>query len=348
MRRSRRRSACCNAPGCARQTPREDEGRARGGAGARDTSPAAVNWRYGPTHRGRGRRRRRRRGRPRPAGSRAPAESRRPSSPVSRRPTTTVFQPVSGATTSGSPRPVGRLRLPRRPVQRAGDGARGHRQAEPLAQQGGRLRMREPELFVQDHDQRDRLRAQLHGRGAQRIRVCSRCRACTRRPHPPHRPIVTSNRRTTEGGDVVAVRTAAGSGTAIVIDMRRRRCRCRPWWRPARGAGVGAENGAAWRLAARRARSSACFSRSFSRRSRSRSRSTFARSRSVRSRSRRNRSFSRSRSRIGSERFGTSRLCQIPEKSTRGNVRYGRVNPVTSYPIGKYTLVATTIWSRRP
>ena len=41
--------------------------------------------------------------------------------------------------------------------------------------------------------------------------------------------------------------------------------------------------------------------------------------------------FSRSRSRIGSERFGTSRLCQIPEKSTRGNVRYGRVNPVTSY-----------------
>ena len=35
--------------------------------------------------------------------------------------------------------------------------------------------------------------------------------------------------------------------------------------------------------------------------------------------------------RAGSHRSGTSRLRQIPDRSTRESVRYGRVNPVTSY-----------------
>ena len=57
---------------------------------------------------------------------------------------------------------VGWPRLPGRPMQGAGHGARGDRHGEPIAQQRGDFAMRQPELLIELHHQRHGLRAELH------------------------------------------------------------------------------------------------------------------------------------------------------------------------------------------
>jgi hypothetical protein len=66
-------------------------------------------------------------------------------------------------------RAVGRARLPCGAVQRVGDRARPHNQAKPLAQQRRDLAVGQPEIFVQQHDQRDGLWPQMCAGSAQRI-----------------------------------------------------------------------------------------------------------------------------------------------------------------------------------
>ena len=73
-----------------------------------------------------------------------------------------------GTATNGfAERRIGRLSLPGRAMQRARD---GDGQAEPLSQEPGHLAMRQPELLVEDHDQREDPRPELHRGGPKRVR----------------------------------------------------------------------------------------------------------------------------------------------------------------------------------
>ncbi len=66
-------------------------------------------------------------------------------------------------------RVVGRLGLPRRAAHRVDQAARRDRQPEALPPQPRDLAIRQPEVFIEDHRQRDRLRSELHGGGAERV-----------------------------------------------------------------------------------------------------------------------------------------------------------------------------------
>jgi len=59
-------------------------------------------------------------------------------------------------------------------VERPHDRARRHREVEARAEHRRDFPERQPELFVQAHRQRDRVRAYLHGRGAKRVRGLER------------------------------------------------------------------------------------------------------------------------------------------------------------------------------
>ena len=196
-------------------------------------------------------------------------------------------------------RGIGRLGLPRRAVQGARDGTGRHREADALAQEPGDLAMRQPELLVEDHHEGDGLRPELHGGGPQRVGGLQRMAAL--HPASTHRAasdpdIKAAHDRVHDRQLFLILRCHAGRrhGAGAVGTRRRHRNGDSPHRhapvavgdrgahavprvgaRAAAGAAVGGpfEKGAAWRLPARRARSSSCFSRSFSRRSRSRSRS---------------------------------------------------------------------------
>jgi hypothetical protein len=75
--------------------------------------------------------------------------------------------------------------------------ARRDHQAEPLAKQRGDFPQRQPELFVQDHGERDGRRPQLRARGTDRSRRLERVAALHARPQSAHRPMAMSNDRTT-------------------------------------------------------------------------------------------------------------------------------------------------------
>ena len=64
---------------------------------------------------------------------------------------------------------IGRVRLARGAVHRVHQPAARDRQAEAIAQQRGDLPVRQPEAFIQEDGERDRLRPQLHGGGAQGV-----------------------------------------------------------------------------------------------------------------------------------------------------------------------------------
>jgi hypothetical protein len=66
-------------------------------------------------------------------------------------------------------RRIGRLRPASGTLERLHEATGRHRKAKPLPQERGDLADREPELFVQDRRQRDRIRAQLSGCGIERI-----------------------------------------------------------------------------------------------------------------------------------------------------------------------------------
>ena len=226
-------------------------------------------------------------------------------------------------------------------MQGARDGAGGDHQAEVVAQQLGHRAMRQAQWLVEDHDQGNGPRSKLHRGRSQGVRglqgMAPLYPSPTRRAvtdpdielahdrHHDRQVFLKLPRQARRGHGAGTVRTHwRHRHRDDLVHVRRRRSVT-----VASMAGPGAapapprprrrralREGAAWRVPARRARPSSRFSRSFSRRNRSRSRSSFARSRSARSKSRRNRSFSRSRSREGADRSGTSRLCQIPDKST--------------------------------
>ena len=69
---------------------------------------------------------------------------------------------------------VGRFALRRGAMEGADQRAGGHVQPEARAKQGGHLAERQAELFVQQHGQRDGLRAELHCGRAERIRGLQR------------------------------------------------------------------------------------------------------------------------------------------------------------------------------
>lgn len=74
----------------------------------------------------------------------------------------------------GAQRVVGRLRLPRRAVDGVHEAAAGHGQPETIPKQVGDLPEGEAELFVQDDREGHGVRAELHSRGAQRVRGLER------------------------------------------------------------------------------------------------------------------------------------------------------------------------------
>ena len=78
------------------------------------------------------------------------------------------------AADGGAERVVGRLRLARRAMHRLDEAPARHRQAETIAQQVADAAEGEPALLVEDHGQRHRLRAELHGRRAERVRGLQR------------------------------------------------------------------------------------------------------------------------------------------------------------------------------
>ena len=69
----------------------------------------------------------------------------------------------------GTQRLVGRLRLPRGAMDRMDQSAPGHGEAEAIAQQVPDPAEGESTLFIENHGERDRLRPELHGRGAERV-----------------------------------------------------------------------------------------------------------------------------------------------------------------------------------
>ena len=70
---------------------------------------------------------------------------------------------------AGTERVVRRARLPGRAMDRVHEPATRHRQAVQLLQERHNLAERQSPLFIEDDDQRDHLRAELRGRGAEGI-----------------------------------------------------------------------------------------------------------------------------------------------------------------------------------
>jgi len=191
------------------------------------------------------------------------------------------------------------------------DGAGSHVKAEPVAQQRGDFAVRQPELLIEQHDQRDRLRPQMRARGAEGIARLQRMSPLdatatlttaadmhlkTTHVRLHDRQIfldlgrharfgdATATVRTRvrkrnvndliEGGGGLTMTMATVAPTGATAGWPRIRLR-RPF-----------ENGAACRLPARRAAPSSFFSHSFSRFNRSRASSDFSSSRRKRSISR--------------------------------------------------------------
>ena len=115
---------------------------------------------------------------------------------------------------------IGRLGLARRAMQGAGDRAGGDRQAEAVAQESDDLAMRQPQLFVEDHDQGEGLRPELHRRGAQGIRRLPRVTPL----HPP------ATRRAVTNPHVEAAHARHHHGQVFLILCRHAR------WRHGTGA----------------------------------------------------------------------------------------------------------------
>lgn len=67
-------------------------------------------------------------------------------------------------------RVVGRLRLARGATDRLDQSAGRDPQREAVAQKGRDFAVRQPVAFIEQHREGDGLRAQLHRRGAERIR----------------------------------------------------------------------------------------------------------------------------------------------------------------------------------
>ena len=59
-------------------------------------------------------------------------------------------------------------------MERVGDATRPDAQPEPVAQQRGDLAVREAEVFIEQHDQRDRVRPEMRARRSERIRRLQR------------------------------------------------------------------------------------------------------------------------------------------------------------------------------
>jgi hypothetical protein len=217
-------------------------------------------------------------------------------------------------------------------VQRPDQRTRRHVEREARPIHGGDLAERDGELFVETDRQRNRVRPELDRRRAERIRGLHRMPAL----HAPIASLALPHvdiKAPDDRGDwrqilLILVRdvglayrpAAAGTGrrhrqscvscTTAGTGRWPRRPYALPGLRPGRrGRRFGApfENGAAWRVPARRAASNSSFNRVFSRSRRARSRSTRTRSASDRSSSQRNRAFSRWSSSIGSVGFCSAR-----------------------------------------
>ena len=80
---------------------------------------------------------------------------------------------------------VGGLRLTRRAVGRMDQAAARDGEPEPVPQEIADLAEGEPELFIEDHRQRDGLRAELHGGRAQRVGRLQRMAALDAAVTPP-------------------------------------------------------------------------------------------------------------------------------------------------------------------
>jgi len=212
--------------------------------------------------------------------------------------------------------------------------------------------VRQPEIRVEQHDQPHSLWPEVGARGAQRL-------GCLQQVPPLHAATTVAAAADMHAkpahvgphywqlfldviGDARLGQRAAAPRTVPrqrhvdrFVNVRRRLSMSVPTVAPNGAAtrrlriGVGApfENGAAWRLPARRAASKARVRRSLSRRNRSRSRLSCAFSSRRRARScsdcsisRRNRSNSRRASSIdvGVVRFGTRLICQNLVRRTRG------------------------------
>ena len=92
---------------------------------------------------------------------------------------------------------VGRLRLARRAVEGVDQPAARHRQPEAVAQQRRDFAVGEAAAFVEEHGEGDRLRSQLHGGRAERIRRLQRMAPLHATAALQQCPICTSKRRTT-------------------------------------------------------------------------------------------------------------------------------------------------------
>jgi len=165
---------------------------------------------------------------------------------------------------------IGWRRVARGPMERVGHATGPHAQPEPVAQQRRDLAVREAEVCVEQHDQRDGVRPQMRARGAERVSRLQRVAAL----HPPATAaaapdmhVELTHMRPHHGEIFLNLGRyarfdqpppqeghASGSGTSMrsSIVAGGRRCACRPCRRPARrpgrrGCGVGApfENGAA-------------------------------------------------------------------------------------------------------
>jgi hypothetical protein len=69
---------------------------------------------------------------------------------------------------------IGRRRLARGPMERVGDPTGPDAQPEPVAQQRSDLAVREAEVFIEQHDQRDRVRPEMGARRPERLRRLQR------------------------------------------------------------------------------------------------------------------------------------------------------------------------------
>jgi hypothetical protein len=59
-------------------------------------------------------------------------------------------------------------------MKRVGDATRPQVQTEPVAQERCDLAGRQPQVFIEQHDQGDRVRPQMRARGAERVRALQR------------------------------------------------------------------------------------------------------------------------------------------------------------------------------
>ena len=143
-------------------------------------------------------------------------------------------------------RRIRRRRLARGPMERVGHATRPDAQPEPVAQERGDLAVREAEVFIEQHDQRDRVRPEMRAHRPERIRRLPRVAALyapTTVATPPDVHIEATHMRSHDrqiflnlGGDArlgqsaSAMGARSGRGTSIRSSIAAGGCRwaCRP------------------------------------------------------------------------------------------------------------------------